>query len=141
MLNSISMVGRLTRDPELKQTQSGNQVGSFAIACDDKPGPNGEKQVVFINCSIFGKGADVLVKFFRKGNLIGIVGRLTQRKYQNRDGVEVTSTEILVNQIEFVESAKDREAQQPAQPAQAAAPAAPVVTGKPLDVQDEDLPF
>lgn len=136
MLNSISMVGRLTRDPELRQTKSGDPVGNFTIACDDRP-INGEKQVVFITCSIFGKGAETLVKFFKKGNLIGVTGRLTQRKYKNQANVEITATEIRVNQIEFVES-KGEQAQSEAT-TEVKAP-----QGKNLEeveIDDESLPF
>lgn len=143
MLNVLSMVGRLTRDPELRQTNSGNPVGSFTIACDDRPGPNGEKQVVFLNCTIFGKGADVLAKFFKKGNLIAISGRLTQRKYTNKNGVEVTATECVVNQIEFVESSSDREKAQaqetPIVPTNAAG--AQTTNAGFVEIPDDQLPF
>lgn len=138
MLNCITMVGRLVADPELRKTNSGTDVGSFRLACDDRPGPNGEKQAVFINCSVFGKGAEILGKFFAKGNLIGVVGRLTQRKYTNKDNVEVTSTEILVNQIEFVESTKDREASQAAAQGQQVAVKSNVAD---IDFEDSSLPF
>jgi len=109
MLNNLSIVGRLTRDPEIRQTANGNPVGNFTIACDDRPGPNGEKQVVFLNCTIFGKSTETLQKWFKKGNLIGVTGRLTQRKYMNRDNVQVTTTECLADRIEFVDSQKDRQ--------------------------------
>lgn len=137
MLNSVTMVGRLTRDPELRQTQSGNQVGNFTIACDGFP-VNGEKQVVFMNCSIFGKGADTLTKFFKKGNLIGITGRLTQRKYQSKEGAQVTATEITVTQIEFVDSKADREGQNQ-QGEAVTEPQAKNVEA--VEVSEDELPF
>lgn len=147
MLNSISMVGRLTRDPELRQTNSGTSVVNFAIACDDRPGPDGVKPVVFIDCTAFGALSDIVMKFFRKGNLIAIQGRLTQRKYTNKDNVQVTRTEILVRDVEFVESKADRESQAPAS-APVQAPAAQPDNGvvaanntQDIDVTDEDLPF
>ena len=92
MVNNVVLVGRLTRDPELRRTTSGLSVASFTIAVDDsRKGPNGEKVTVFMPVSIFGKSADTVVKFTRKGNLVGVIGRLTQRKYTRRsDNVEIT---------------------------------------------------
>lgn len=134
MLNNLSIVGRLTRDPEIRQTANGNPVGNFTIACDDRPGPNGEKQVVFLNCTIFGKSSETLQKWFKKGNLIGVTGRLTQRKYTNRDNVQVTVTECLADRIEFVDSQKDRQ-QEEGQP--------DVQTDNVgnIEISDADLPF
>ena len=106
MLNVITLVGRLTRDPELRRTNSGTSVGAFTVACDDgRKGPNGEKQTLFMDCTIFGNQSDTLVKFFHKGNLIGVYGRLTSRKYVNSQGVNVTAYQIIADRIEFVEPA------------------------------------
>lgn len=149
MLNVVTMVGRLTRDPELRRTNSGTSVGSFTLACDDgRKGPNGERQTVFIDCSLFGKQAETLVKFFRKGNLIGITGRLTQRKFTNRDNVQVTRTEINVDRIEFVEPAKERDDSGFASdymgdngPTSQVNPVAESKNVDAIDVTDDDLPF
>lgn len=105
MVNNVVLVGRLTRDPELRKTSTGMGVASFTIACDDsRKGPNGEKVTIFMNVSVFGNSADSVAKFTRKGSLVGVVGRLTQRKYTRRnDNVEVTTTEIVANQVEFLE--------------------------------------
>ena len=105
MVNNVVLVGRLTRDPELRKTSAGMSVASFTLACDDsRKGPNGEKVTIFMNVSVFGNSADTVVKFTRKGSLVGVVGRLTQRKYTRRtDNVEVTTTEITANQVEFLE--------------------------------------
>lgn len=148
MLNVITMVGRLTRDPELRMTNSGTQVGAFTIACDDgRKGPNGERQTVFIDCTLFGKQAETLTKFFKKGNLIGLTGRLTQRKFTNRDNIQVTRTEINVDRIEFVESAKERDGagftpDYPSdEPVSQVAPVAQSKNVDAIDVTDDDLPF
>ena len=75
-------------------------VASFTIAVDDsRKGPNGEKVTVFMPITVWGAAADTVVKFTRKGALVGVVGRITQRKYTNRNGVEVTSTEVSANQV------------------------------------------
>lgn len=105
MLNSISLVGRLTRDPEVRQTNSGTPVGNFTVAVDDgRKGPNGEKQTLFMDCSLFGGQVDTLAKFFHKGNLIALCGRLVCRKYTNSQGVNVTAYSVNCDHIEFVES-------------------------------------
>lgn len=105
MVNNVVLVGRLTRDPEVRRTQTGTAVASFTIAVDDsRRGPNGEKVTIFMPVSVFGKSADSVSRFTKKGSLVGVIGRLTQRKYVRRtDNVEVTSTEIVANQVEFME--------------------------------------
>jgi single-strand DNA-binding protein len=154
MVNSVVLVGRLTRDPELRKTQAGMSVASFTIAVDDsRKGPNGEKVTIFMNVSVFGNTADTVVKFTRKGALVGVVGRLTQRKYVRKtDNVEVTSTDVVATQVEFMEpkgKAQDNsgyqpDAQSPAAPENQAAAPAKKEDGKNLDsidVVDDDLPF
>ena len=146
MLNVITIIGRLTRDPELRRTNAGTSVGAFAIACDDsRKGPNGERQTVFIDCTLFGKQADTLVKFFKKGSLIGVVGRLSQRKYVNRQGIEVRATEIIVDRIEFVDSASNRATDNSGfvsdvEP-ENVAPSSEGRNLDTIDVVDDDLPF
>lgn len=145
MLNNVTIVGRLTRDPELRSTASGSSVASFTIA-NDNGMQNGVKQTVFINVSAFGKQADFVAKFFRKGNLIGIVGRLTQRKYVNRNNVEVTTTEINADRIDFVDSKSDREGQAagpraPEEPISQVNPSEESKNLDALDIVDDDLPF
>lgn len=147
MLNNISIIGRLCADPELRKTTSGTMVGSFRIANDQGKGPNGEKIAIFISCSVFGKQSDTLVKFFRKGDLIGLSGRLTQRKYTNKDGVDVTSTEIIADRIDFVTSKGENQTEK-AEPAEAPAEAPAKNKEKAgsknldqIDVVDDDLPF
>ena len=143
MLNNITMVGRLCADPELRKTNADTPVGSFRIANDAGKGNNGEKISIFLSCSIFGKQADTLVKYFRKGDLIGLTGRLTQRKYTNKDGVDVTSTEIIADHIDFVTSKSEKQTGQAEQPEVVAEPVKQP-EGKNLDsidVVDDDLPF
>lgn len=149
MVNSVVLVGRLTRDPELRKTGSGMSVASFTLACDDsRKGPNGEKVTIFIGVTAWGNLADTVVKFTRKGALVGVVGRLTQRKYTNKANVEVTVTEINANQVEFMEpkgAAGTNEAgfvsdaPSPAMENQATEPQAKNTES--IDLVDDDLPF
>jgi single-strand DNA-binding protein len=154
MVNSVVLVGRLTRDPELRKTTSGMSVASFTLAVDDsRKGPNGEKVTIFMNVSVFGNSADTVVKFTRKGNLVGVVGRLTQRKYVRKtDNVEITSTDIIATQVEFMEpkgaKVQDANGFVPDQ-APSAGPDNQVAEKKQqegknldsIDVVDDDLPF
>ncbi len=144
MLNRIVMAGRLTRDPELRRTASGISVVSFTIACDDSfgRGPNGEKNTVFMSCSAFRTTAESVAKFTRKGSLIAVYGRLTSRKYTNRDGVQVTAYEISADGVEFLEPKSAANAAEgfvpDAQPAfEADAPA----SADSIDIIEDDLPF
>lgn len=148
MLNRIVMIGRLTRDPELRRTTSGVSVASFTVACDDSfKGPNGEKSTVFMNCSCFRGVADNVAKFTRKGSLVAVYGRITQRKYVNRDNVQVTVTEINADGVEFLEPKSANAAQAgytPDAPATGFAPDTPSSNDSNLDsidVIEDDLPF
>jgi single-strand DNA-binding protein len=102
MINSIVLVGRLTRDPEARKTNNGTSVASFRIASDDSF-KAGEKTTLFMDVTVFGKSADTVAKYMRKGNLVGVTGRLSQRKYMStKTNTEVTVTEIIANSVEFV---------------------------------------
>jgi len=149
MVNSVVIIGRLTRDPELRRTSSGMSVASFTIASDDsRKDANGEKQTVFLGVSIFGNAADNVVKFTHKGSLVGVIGRLTQRKYtRTRDNVEVTVTEIVANQVEFLEpkaAGADSTGYAPDAPSPKMdnqAEEAESNNVDSIDVVDDDLPF
>ena len=153
MINRVVLVGRLTRDPELRRTASGLAVASFTIAVDDsRKGPNGEKQTIFMPVSVFGNAGENVAKYTRKGSLVGVEGRLTQRKYVRRtDNVQVTSTEIVADGVEFLEpkgtsAASGNNGYTPDKPAPEApaSQAQPKQEGKNLDsidVVDDDLPF
>jgi single-strand DNA-binding protein len=154
MLNRVILIGRMTRDPELRRTAAGLAVASFAIAVDDSyKGPNGEKTTIFMNVSVFGNGAENVVKFTRKGSLVGVEGRLVQRKYTRKtDNVQVTSTDIIADHVEFLDPKGTTSSDIVSDPADKAdvstheAPAAPAKKqeGKNLDsidVVDDDLPF
>ncbi len=150
MVNSVVLVGRLTRDPELRKTSSGMSVASFTIAVDDsRKGPNGEKVTIFMPVAVWGNMADTVVKFTRKGSLVGVVGRLTQRKYVDRNGSNVTSTEVSANQVEFLESknarGQDDQGFAPDQPAPGPTNQAKTKEEsknlEAIDIVDDDLPF
>ena len=108
MINSIVIVGRLTRDPELKRTNSGTSVCSFTVAVDN-PGrnPDGSKTASFIPCTVFQSTADNMSKFLRKGALVGIEGRLNQRSFTRQDGTKGSVLEVLCDSVQFLEPKKN----------------------------------
>ena len=117
-MNKATLLGRLTRDPELKHTQSGTAVCSFTIAIDrrfTKPGE--EKQADFINCVAWKAQAELVANHFRKGSRILAVGSIQTRKYDDKNGNKVTATEVVVDEIEFIDPKKETPAVAPAPPA------------------------
>jgi single-strand DNA-binding protein len=106
MLNHIVIMGRLTRDPELRYTQAQVPVASFTVAVDRDFGgrDGGEKQTDFIDCSAWRQTGEFVSKFFRKGSMIVVSGRLQSRKWQDRDGNNRTSWEISADNVYFGES-------------------------------------
>lgn len=103
MINVITLVGRLTRDPETRKTNSGVDVVSFTLANDMGKAVNGEKQTLFMDCSVFGKQAEIVTKFVRKGHLLGVSGKLASRKYVSKEGTNVTAYSILVDHVDLME--------------------------------------
>ena len=111
MLNKAILMGRLTRDPEMRYTQSNTPVTSFTLAIDrDRKGPNGERQTDFIECAAFGKTAEFVKNWFSKGMMAIVVGRVQSRNWEDRNGNKRTSIEINANEVLFGESKKDKAA-------------------------------
>ena len=104
MLNQITVMGRLVRDPEIRYTQSGTPVTSFTLAVDrDYSGADGEKKTDFIDCIAFKGTAEFVSKHFAKGTMAVVNGRLQFRDWQDRDGNKRRNAEILVENIYFGE--------------------------------------
>lgn len=104
MLNTISIMGRLTRDPELRYTSAGTPIASFTLAVDrDYSGADGEKKTDFIDCVAFKGTAEIVSKYFAKGTMAVVNGRLQFRDWQDRDGNNRRNAEILVENIYFGE--------------------------------------
>ena len=103
-MNSVVLIGRLTRDPEVRYT-AGTQmaVASFTIAIDRPVRAGGEKQTDFPRITVFGKQAENCEKFLSKGRLVGVQGRIQTGSYKNRDGVTVYTTDVVADRVEFLE--------------------------------------
>lgn len=105
MINRVVLTGRLTRDPELKYTQSGNAVCSFTLAVDRQfRNQNGDREADFINCVIWRKSAENFNNFTHKGSMVGIDGRIQVRNYENQQGQRVYVTEVIVDNFALLES-------------------------------------
>ena len=133
-MNKVELVGRLTKEPELKLTQNQTQFCNFTLACD-RPfkNANGQREADFINCVAWRETANFVQKYFHKGNRIGVTGAIQTRSYDDNDGVRHFVTEVVIDGAEFVESAQNT------QPAPAPAPAP-----EPIPEQDApvgELPF
>lgn len=111
MLNHIDIMGRLTRDPELRRTGSGLAVASFCVAVDrDFPNKDtGERETDFINCVAWRQTGEFVSKYFEKGSMIVVSGRLQMRKWEDKDGNKRVSAEVVADDVYFGESKKDKE--------------------------------
>lgn len=159
MLNSVALTGRLTKDVDLRYTQSGTAVGSFTIAVDRQfRSANGERETDFVNCAIWRKSAENFTNFTHKGSLVGIEGHIQTRTYDNAQGQKVFVTEVIVENFALLES---RQASQNSPKSQQTANRSATTNtsqttpntsranttdqfannGQPIDIQDDDLPF
>lgn len=129
-MNNVSLVGRLTRDPEIKTTNSGSTYARFSIAVDRRGKDAGTD---FINIVAFGKTSEFIERYFRKGQRIGINGRIQTCSYEGKDGKKVYTFDVIAENVEFVES---KSASASATPANADG-----FVNIPDGVEDPGLPF
>lgn len=103
MLNSISIMGRLSSDPQLRRTASGKAVASFSVACerDFKNQQTGEKEVDFIECIAWGSTAEIVEKYFHKGQMAMVTGRLQIQRYTDKSGQKRSIAKIVVTSVYF----------------------------------------
>ena len=107
-INKIIIIGRLTKDPELKYTQSGTSIASFSIANNKTWMQDGAKkdQTSFFNCTSWGKQGETIAKYFKKGSRIALEGRLQQRSWDGSDGKKHYAVDIVVENFNFLDSKK-----------------------------------
>lgn len=104
MINRVILVGRLTRDPELRKTNNGTAVSSFTLAVDNRSkDANGEKTTNFIPCIVWNQQAEIVTRFMHKGSLVGVDGRINQRTYESKEGKKVSVIEIMCDSVQFLE--------------------------------------
>jgi len=137
-MNSVSLVGRLTRDPDVRYTDGGLSIARFNLAVDRRFKKDGEQSADFPGVVAFGKTAEFIEKYFRQGNRIGMTGRIQTGCYTNKEGVDVYTTNIIAENVEFVESKSN--SQDDYAPSQASRPDSDGFMNIP-DGIDEELPF
>lgn len=114
-LNVVAIMGRLAADPQMRQTQAGKSVCSFRIACDrGRKDANGQNQTDWLDVVAWDKTADFVSRYFPKGSMIAVTGRLQSRNYQDKNGNNRTAIEIVANQVSFCGEKKQEKSFQPA---------------------------
>ena len=134
MINKVILMGRLTRDPEMRHTNSGTPVTTFSIAINSGYGEN--QRTDFVNCLAWNKTAEFVTKYFTKGKMIVIAhGRISTRSWETQDGKRAYATEVVAKEVSFGEtkSSQQTATQQPMQDDDD--------DFTPLDEEDDDLPF
>ena len=152
-MNKVILIGRLARDPEVRYTQGSEPMAvcRFAVAVDRPYSRNrneGDKTADFLNCVCFGKRGENIGQFFRKGNRIAITGRIQTGEYTDQQGNRRFTTDIVVDDFEFVESKAEREQSSSSAPSYSNNPQPSAPSSQPADfyniddsTDDDDLPF
>lgn len=139
MLNRVVLVGRLTKDPDLRYTPNGVPTASFTLAVNRTfTNQNGEREADFINVVVWRKPAENAANFLKKGSLAGVDGRIQTRSYEGQDGKRVYVTEVVADSVQFLDSKgekKDRTEQQQSNSGD------PFANSGQIDINSEDLPF
>ena len=146
-MNKVILMGRLTRDPEVRYSAGENAlaIARYTLAVDRRFKRDGEQSADFINCLAFGRSAEFAEKYFKQGTKIAVSGRIQTGSYTNRDGVKVYTTEVVIEEQEFAESKaaasqnNNRGASQPSTP-QSSTTASDGFMNIPDGLEDE-LPF
>lgn len=152
-MNRVDLIGRLVRDPELKRSQNGNAYTSFTLAVDRMRKAEGQQEADFISCKAFGKTAENLCQYMHKGQKIAVCGSIATGSYTDKDQRKVFTTDVMVQEIQYLEPRNTNNYQPNAQQsygyqqANLGHPQAPQGYDQPLDqgrsgyIRDEDLPF
>ena len=128
MINNVVLVGRMTRDADLRMTQGNTAVASFTLAVNRNfKNQAGEREADFINCVIWRQQAENLANWAKKGALIGITGRIQTRNYENDQGQRVYITEVVAESFQLLESRGQQQSNSS--------------YSEPIDISDDDLPF
>lgn len=151
MINNVVLVGRLTKDPDLRYTASGNAVSTFTLAVNRNfTNQSGNREADFINCVIWRKSAETLANYAKKGTLLGVTGRIQTRNYENQQGQRVYITEVVAENFQLLESRHEAENRQNSnktdqididdqeEPIDLTKNA---LDGINIDISDDDLPF
>lgn len=135
MINRVVLVGRLTKDPEFRTTPSGVSITTFTLAVNRTfTNAQGEREADFINCITFRKQAENVNNYLNKGSLAGVDGRVQTRNYENKEGQRVYVTEVVADNVQFLEPKNSNKQNKQQENGFANA-------NGPIDISDDDLPF
>lgn len=150
-MNKVFLMGRLTADPELRQTPTGVAVTSFTIAVDRRFSKDGQRQSDFIRCTAWRQQSEFICKYFRKGSMICVIGNIQTRSWDSADGKKQYATDVVVDEVYFTGSKSEtgtagaggNSYSQPSQPQQGAVPDFDSfdAMGFVADGSEDDLPF
>ena len=133
-INNVTLVGNMTRDPELRRTATGKAVTTFTLALNRIKSSSDGQQADYISCVVWGKIAESTAQYCSKGSKVGVVGHLQSKSYDNAQGQRVYVTEVVCEQVDFINTRNQENNAQPQQ-----------VENNPFDqsfnIMDEDLPF
>ena len=151
MINNVVLVGRLTKDPDMRYTSGGNAVTTFTLAVNRNfTSQSGNREADFINCVIWRKSAEKLAEYARKGTLLGVTGRIQTRNYENQQGQRVYVTEVLAEDFQLLESKSESERRRNSDTADQVQTddqdgeidlSKDPFEGINIDISDDDLPF
>ena len=141
MLNTAILMGRLTADPEVRQTPNGISVCSFSIAVDRFA--NGERKADFINCVAWRNSAEFIARYFQKGSMIAVTGSIQTRNYEDKNGNKRTAFEVICDSVELCDSKNDAQGAETAQGGSFIPPAYQMPAQPKFEEikTDDDLPF
>lgn len=151
MINNVVLVGRLTKDPDLRYTASGTGVATFTLAVNRNfTNQDGNREADFINCVIWRKSAETLANYAHKGTLLGVTGRIQTRSYENQQGQRIYVTEVVAENFQLLES-KGTNQQHKNNESNNSNGSQPAIrnnnqsddpfSGSSIDINDDDLPF
>lgn len=139
-MNNVQLVGRFTKDPEVRYSDGGTTVARFTVAVDRRFRKEGQQEADFISCVAFGKTAEFIEKWFHKGERIGLTGHIQTGSYTNQEGQKIYTTDVIADNVEFVESKGSSEGSQGSSRPEPSG-AGDGFMNIPDDVGDEGLPF
>lgn len=144
MINRVILVGRLTKDPEYRQTPNGVSVATFTLAVNRSfTNSQGEREADFINVVVFRRQAENVNNYLFKGSLAGVDGRIQSRSYENKEGQRVFVTEVVADSVQFLEPKNNNQQNNQPQQQRGQAPAGnnPFANDNNTNIDDDDLPF
>ncbi|MEA4922194.1 MAG: single-stranded DNA-binding protein [Eubacteriaceae bacterium] len=139
-MNNVTLIGRLTRDPEVRYSNDNMAIARFSLAIDRPPRKDGTKEADFPSIVVFGKQAESCEKYLGKGRLVGISGRIQTGSYTNKNGDKVYTTEVVANHVEFLDWGEKKESTGGSRPAAQTQQSAPAPGGF-ESIDDDDIPF